>query len=247
MNARTLLISVMVAATWLLGVPASADDEEEEEIPFSRTKIIIEFNASAEDVGIQVLLDGEPWKRLEVFNPTERKILDVAASKSLARQGLTEFFFESSEPSLADVPLSEFLARFPKGKYEFEGRTTDGAELEGTAFLSHRIPAGPEILSPVSPNDDPPVVDPANLVIEWEPVTETITGSTKLTVVGYQVIVEQEDPLRIFSIDLPASATSVAVPAGFLVQPDTLHKFEVLAIEKSGNQTITEGEFLTQP
>jgi hypothetical protein len=236
----------MVATASFLMARAWAN-EEEDEIPFSKTKILIEFNASAEDVGIQVLLDGEPWKRLRVFNPGKREILNVVGAKSLARQGLTEFFFESSEPSLAEVPLSQFLARFPKGKYEFEGETIDGIELEGTAVLSHRIPAGPEIISPVAPNDDPPLVDPENLVIEWEPVTETITGSRKLSIDGYQVIVEQVEPLRIFSIDLPASATSVMVPPGFLVQPGTLHKFEVLAIEKGGNQTITEGEFVTPP
>jgi hypothetical protein len=84
-------------------------------------------------------------------------------------------------------------------------------------------------------------------VIEWRPVTRTLDGSTSLRIVGYQVIVEQENPLRVFSIDLPASATSVRVPPGFLVQRDTLHKFEVLAVEESGNQTITEGEFLTFP
>jgi len=245
MSIRAFLIPVVLATASFFEAPAYADDEQE--IPFSRTKIIIEFNASAEDVGIQVLLDGEPWKKLTAFNPGKRRILDVAASRSLAQQGLTEFFFESSEPSLADVPLTEFLARFPKGKYRFEGETVDGIEIEGTAVLSHRIPAGPEILSPVSPNDDPPIVDPSNLVIEWEPVTETIAGSSNLTITGYQVIVEQEEPLRIFSIDLPATATSVTVPAGFLVQPDRLHKFEVLAIEKSGNQTITEGEFVTLP
>ena len=246
MNTRILLIHAMVATASFLRAPVYADDEGDE-IPFSRTKIIIEFNASAEDVGIQVLLDGEPWKKLQVLDPRNRRILDVAGTKSLADQGLTEFFFESSEPSLRDVPLREFLARFPRGKYEFEGETIDGIELEGTAVLSHRIPAGPDIVSPVSPNDDPPVVDPNNLVIEWEPVTETITGSRNLNITGYQVIVEQVEPPRVFSIDLPGSATSVMVPPGFLVQPDTLHKFEVLAIEKSGNQTITEGEFVTLP
>lgn len=46
-------------------------------------------------------------------------------------------------------------------------------------------------------------------------------------------------------IDLPASRTSVTVPPEFFIQRDTLHKFEVLAIEAGGNQTIKEGEFVT--
>ena len=84
-------------------------------------------------------------------------------------------------------------------------------------------------------------------LFEWEPVRETITGSEDIEIVGYQVIVEQEEPLRVFSIDLPASVTSVMVPPEFFHQQDTLHKFEVLAIEASKNQTITSGEFITLP
>jgi hypothetical protein len=48
----------------------------------------------------------------------------------------------------------------------------------------------------------------------------------------------------VFSVDLPASTTSVTVPAEFL-EPGTQYKVEVLAIEASGNQTITEVEFMT--
>lgn len=242
MPARAAFIS-----SWFAVVSMTAASSLAQETKFSQARIIIEFNASAEDVGIQVFLDGDPWKRLIVSDPNERQILAIAGSNSLAKHGLTELFFETSEPSLADLPLKDFLARFPAGRYEFEGETIDGTELESTAVLSHTIPAGPEIVSPISLDDDPPLVDPDHLVIEWEPVTETITGSGRVQITGYQVIVEQEEPLRIFSIDLPASATSVAVPPGFLVQPNTLHKFEVLAIERGGNQTITEGEFVTLP
>jgi len=220
-------------------------DDDEDEILFSKTKIIIEFNASAEDVGVQVLLDGDPWKKVAAFSPNGRRILDITAQRSLSKQGLTELFFESSEPSLADLPLKDFLARFPAGTYEFEGRTVEGDEVEGEATLTHVIPAGPVIISPASATDDPPVVDPNNLVISWEPVTETITGSEDIEIGGYQVIVEQVEPLRVFSINLPAESTSVRVPPEFFVERGTLHKFEVLAIEVGGNQTITEGEFVT--
>ena len=68
-----------------------------------------------------------------------------------------------------------------------------------------------------------------------------------ITIRGYQLIVEQVDPKRVFSVDLPALQTSLRVPPEFFVQRNTLHKFEVLAIESGGNQTITEGEFVTAP
>ncbi len=233
-----------LAALASVGATPVHDDEE---VRFSRAKIIVEFNSTAEDIGVQVLLDGDPWRKVAIFNPANRRILDIESRRSLRQQGLTELFFESSEPSLDELPLEEFLARFPAGTYEFEGVTIEGDEVEGSAVLTHVIPAGPEILSPVSPDDDPPAVDPDDATIEWEPVATTIAGSEDLEIASYQVIVEQVDPLRIFSIDLPASATSVKVPAGFLVQRGTLHKFEVLAVEAGGNQTITEGEFVTLP
>ena len=42
------------------------------------------------------------------------------------------------------------------------------------------------------------------------------------------------------------SSTSVSVPPEFL-EPDAEFKFEILAIEESGNQTITESTFFTLP
>ena len=241
-----ILVIVAIVASLFMVAPVWAGNNGSA-IPFSRAKIIVEFNASAQDVGIQVLVDGEPWKHLRVFSPNGRRVLEITSRRSLGKQGLTELFFESSEPSLVELPLPEFLARFPEGEYGLKGRTIDDIELEGTAILSHVIPAGPEIISPVSLDNNPPVVDPSNAVIEWNPVTDTITDSDTFEIIGYQVIVEQVEPLRIFSIDLPASVTSVVVPPDFFLQADTLHKFEVLAIEASGNQTITESEFVTLP
>ncbi len=244
------LIGVLTAAG--LQVPAvgpthAGDEGDADEVLFSKARILIEFNASDEDVGVQVLLDGDPWKQVRGYRPDGRLILDVMTRRGLREQGLSEFFFESSEPSLAIVSLEEFLDRFPEGVYEFEGRTTENDEIEGEAILTHVIPAGAEIVSPLSSNDELPVVDPDNFVVEWEQVEETIDGSDDIEIVGYQVIVEQVEPLRVYSVHLPASATSVSVPPEFFEQTDTIHKFEVLAIEAGGNQTITSGEFLTEP
>lgn len=212
------------------------------EIPFSRVKIIIEFNASANDVGVQVLLDGEPWQGVKIESPDGRKILDIESSGSLRTQGLTELFFESSEPSLDEVPLAEFLARFPEGEYEFEGKTIDGLELAGKATFTHVIPAGPVILSPKAGDE----VDRENLVISWETVTKKIEGSGEgnLVILAYQVVVDGGNPPRRFDVTLSAATTSVKVPPEFL-EPGTEYTFEVLAIEADGNQTITEGSFAT--
>jgi hypothetical protein len=69
-------------------------------------------------------------------------------------------------------------------------------------------------------------------VVAWKGVRNP-PGSK---IVGYQVVVTREDPLRVFSVDLPARARRLAVPAAFL-QHGVEYKAEVLAIEAGGNQT----------
>jgi Fibronectin type III domain len=112
-----------------------------------------------------------------------------------------------------------------------------GQGLVGGARLSHDIPDGPEITSP----EDGATVDRSNVIARWNAVSE----AGGIDIVGYRVIVTQEDPLRVFNADLPASARSMPVPAEFL-QPGTEYKLEVQAIEASGNQTLTEIAFSTQ-
>lgn len=212
-------------------------------IPFSETKIIIETNATDGDAGIQILLDAVGWTRLKVFDPDGQQIFDVSGFGSVGMTGVTELFFESAEPSFEDLPLDQLLARFPAGTYTFEGTTVEGKTLTGKATLTHTIPDGPVIVSPLEGE----VVDSNATVIIWNSVTVPFPGTdSPVNIVGYQVIVERVKPtLRVFSVDLPATATEVTVPSAFM-EPKTLYKFEVLAIEAGGNQTISEVEFKTQ-
>ena len=232
---RMLPIFLLAVAALVLG----AAPPEAWAKPFSAAKIIFEVNATDEDAGIQVFLDGKPWKVVKIFNPDNEQIFKVLGTGNLGMFGLTELFSESNEPPFEEVPLAEVLAMFPAGKYRFEGTTVEGASLKSTATLSHVIPCGPEIVSSETL--------PFNMArIEWnavinrlDPATEECGGSTDLEIVGYQVIVDT------FQVTLPASATSVTVPPEFL-EPNTVYLFEVLAIEASGNQTITEGSFMTE-
>jgi len=128
----------------------------------------------------------------------------MTTGKRLKRQGMSELFFASSPdhfaedaPSeAADEAVREFLRRFPAGGYEFEAETIDGGGLGGVGTLTHVLPALPEIVTPVSDTDDPPVADPKDLVIEWEPVTMRFIGDGPVTIIEYQVILDQVDPLR---------------------------------------------------
>jgi hypothetical protein len=215
-------------------------------VPLKEAKLIIEHNATDEDTGFQGFLDGEGWLRLDVTGP-EGVVLVLEGHGKLGELGLTELFFESVEPPNADVPIDDVLATLPEGEYTFEGPTVDGNRTSGVATLTHDIPAGPELTEPA----EGAVVPPADLVLRWNPVTETIAGESA-TIVAYQVIVEvDEEPhpnwigKRALSLYLPSSATSLTVPNEFL-EPATAYAWEVLAIEESGNQTLSSSDFETE-
>ena len=218
-----------------LGTLASAQgEEEEEEVVLDQSRIFIEFNSSANDLGFHVFLDGEDWRKLKIKNPVGRTIFAVEGKGAFGKLGLTELFFEGAEPSLDEFPREELLALFPEGEYEFEGRTAGGEALGGKGTLTHAVPAPPDISAQVGAND--------MLAISWAPVTEPAEGfEGPIDVAGYQVIVGP------FQVTLPASSTNVTVPPQFVASLGAgQHAFEVLAIDASGNQTIAEGSFETQ-
>ncbi len=242
-RSRAILICASLGL-WAGGEPMAAGSDKAAR--FETAKFFIEFNATDRDVGVQVFLGGDPWRKLAIRRPGGGELLDVEAAGSLTQQGVSEFFFESAEPTLDAVPLEQFLARFPEGSYAFTGETLAGRAIEGSADFHHAIPRGPVILSPDVSGESPPVVDPGAVAIAWQPVTQGLGGEV-VEIVGYQVTVEQEEPARVFRIDVPASITRVTVPPEFFAKRGTAHGFEVLAIEANGNQTISAGEFVTSP
>ena len=235
---RLLMTTIISIAVFALGTELSADDSRTNvKVPFKAAKLIIEFNATAEDVGVQMFLDADPWKTINIIDPNGNLVFEVDGRGNVRRLGMTELFFESHEPSINDLSLQEFLALFPEGEYKFIGRNTEGDTLVGKVPFSHKIPDGPSIIGPKKRD----VVDPQNTVIRWDPVV-TPAG---IEIDQYQVIVEGGEPLRHFDVFVPGSVTSLTVSPEFL-EPRTKYIFEVLAIEVNGNQTISEGAFKTQ-
>jgi hypothetical protein len=118
--------------------------------------------------------------------------------------------------------------------YDFEGRTVDGQEITGEDLFTQAIPDGPDVFTQVGNQN--------LLRISWNPVTSPPPGFPNLPIVitGYQVIVGT------FQVTLPASASSVTVPPEYVASLDhgVAQPFEVLAIEQSANQTLTEGTFV---
>lgn len=258
-NKVTATACILAMSAWAMSTSPLVVAEEDE-IPFGAAVMIIELTDN--DIELQVFADAFDWERLEIFDPNERKVFDAKARGRLKRQGGMSEMFWASEPTHYledepdfDEPVEAFLRRWPEGAYEFEGTTGTGVEIDGEAMFSHVMPALPEILAPVSGDDEPPVVDPNNhLVIAWEPVTTQFIGEGPVEIFEYQVILDQVEPEREMAwvdgntrralINLPPTVTQLTVSPEFLL-PGTSYEFEILAIEASGNSTISVGEFDT--
>lgn len=248
-----VVLATMAALVLGAGVPAGwaddEDDDDEDERPIvveiADARLKFEINATDEDGGIQVFLDADPWLRMTIFDPKGRQMFRAKTRGRFAKQGGTELFMESAEPEFSELSIEELLERFPEGKYRFRGRGIEGERFVGAATLTHNLPDGPVLVSPL---EGGPPVDPNNAEVVWESVGDA-NGSP---IIGYQVLVVQLEspspaiPKIALDVIMPATATSMMVPLGFLL-PDTEYEWEVLAIEASGNQTLSSSFFRTTP
>jgi hypothetical protein len=238
------LAAVALVGLWLgTGAPGWA------ETPFGEANIFLELNHTDGDLGLHALIDGDPWKVLELESPDGGEKLRVTTNGSMRNHGLTELFFESAEPPFDELSPSAFLRRFPAGTWEISGVTIDGEELESTDLLRHVLAAPPENVAvsgvPAAENCDavplPSVSEP--VVISWDPVTGShpeIGRTGKIKVVRYELIVEREGAK--FSVELPPEVTEFELPEDFTGLADEF-KFEIIVREASGNQTAIESCF----
>jgi hypothetical protein len=222
---RPLTVALLAALAFGLGTAVATAQ-------LADARIFIEYNSSDNDLGFHVFLDGEDWRSIKIVNPNGRAIFDVDGRGPFRNLGMTELFFEGAEPSLDEFPLDELLALFPEGPYTFVGTTVDGERLENSWRFTHAVPA-PVPVSAMVTGDE--------ITIRWEAVSGPPSGFPNRTiqVVAYQVIVDS------FQVTLPASSRKVTLPREFVRSlASGEHGFEVLAIEKRRNQTITVGSFL---
>ena len=227
--------------------------------PFKLTNVHFETNASACDMGIQISFDTDGITEGSVEDPHEKVVFSFRSVDGMeVTQDVTEMFQERVEPPIIDlesalgcepspdaIPLSELLATWPAGTYEFDGRS-GAVEFEGIAKLTHKIPAGPKITAPV---DGAVVPHDAPLLIKWNKVTGPILPNLgPVEIVGYHVLlVDVTNPVLApgktkisFDADVSKTETSFVVPKQYL-EPGRIYELEILATEKGGNQTITEG------
>ncbi len=224
-------------------------------VPVAEARLFIEYNATDGDLGVHGQFGTGGFTLLCVIAPNGTPLLAVAPHGQLQDLGLDTFFIESREPPLAEFGFPELQAAFPAGEYTVSGTLVDGRSVAGTATFTLAVPAPPTILAPELAEDEEgareAVVSADDLVIEWADVTETVDGG-EVTITGYEVIVtkfEHDDPhglsRPVYDVHVPADRNALPVPAAFF-EPDTVYEVEVLALEESGNQTITVGFFATE-
>ena len=256
---RTATLPLALGAALMIGAPVSAKHASGE--PFKVANIHFETNASACDMGIQILFDTDGITAGSVRDPDGKIIYRLASKKGMKDLGgQTEGFLEGIEPQITElvdalgcepsddeeeIAIQDLFDAFPEGDYRFDGKGDEG-RFSGVATLTYAIPAGPVITTPMEGD----VVPDAPLVIEWEQVTHSILTANPdlgpVHIVGYHVIVVEGggEALPQLDIDVPATETRVTIPEEYL-KPATFYDFEVLATEESGNQTISEGFFCT--
>ena len=255
MNIQRRWLAVPLAAAAVSGAVSAGNGKgngKEQEIPFEEARLFFELNDTDGDLGIHGLIDGDEWKRLEIEDPNDVRMLDVLVRGRLRRQGLTEIFFESAEPPFDELAPRQFFRRFPEGIYDIGGITLDGQELDSEVRLSHVLAAPPANIRvatiPAATNCDveplPSVSGP--VIIDWDPVTKShprIGKSGPVTVDHYELVVEREEPkLLIFSVTAAAQLTQFEVPDAFIALGDSF-KFEIIVRATNGNQTAVESCF----
>jgi len=236
------------------GNPMDCAPAQGEPTTIATAKLYVEYNATDEDLGVHGAFDDHGYSELCVYDPNGVQVLALKPQGLLKDLTMAGIFFESREPPVGEFDFDALKRSFPEGQYTVRATNFDGTGLTGAAWFTHAVPAAPTILNPAMADEEHAgevVVPTTGLVIEWADVTETVDGAP-VTITGYEVIItkaEHEDPhgfsQPVFDVHVPPDRNSLSVAAEFL-EPGTVYELEILAIEESGNQTITVSFFTTQ-
>lgn len=241
---------IALAVAFMSTTTLAIAKDDDKDIPFDEAQLFFELNNTDGDLGIHGKVDGDEWKKLKIEDPYERRMLKVRVTGRLKRQGLTEIFFESAEPTFDELDPEKFFKRFPEGVYEIEGITLDGEERESEVELSHVLPApaGNVQVSGIDAAENCDAVLPVvstPVTISWDAVTEShpdLGKSADIDIEYYELVVENEDAGLVMSTMLPPEITSLTIPDGFIALTDEF-KFEILARATNSNKTAIESCF----
>ncbi len=202
------------------------DDEGEPE--FELVTLYLEFNATDNEAEVVTVVDAEVGlKVLKVIAPNDKTVLSLT-SKNTPNLGQGEVLVKTPELS-----LDEIKAVYPAGVYRFRGTTVDGGDrVIGEVTLSHDLLPAPVISIPSNGATGVPVT---GQIITWAPVA----GAS-----GYFLELENDETEATLTVDLPADASSFAIPNGLLL-PNTEYEVSLGAIGANGNRVFSEISFTT--
>ncbi len=219
--------AIAVAASGMVLV--AAGDRYVAAEPFAVATVFFEQNATDKDV--EVVFDAKGGDdglvQLTVVAPDGRTVVDIK-SPDASTLGLRQFRFES--PERGDV--ASIKAAYPEGVYTFDASTVAGVKFHGTSTLRHALPATATGVRPAAEAEGLPV---KGLVIRWTPIQN---------LAAYVIAVEQDSLEVSITAKLPGSATSFAVPDGFLA-PGMEYVLSIGTMTSEGNTTYVESTFTT--
>ncbi|MES2947319.1 MAG: hypothetical protein V4858_02150 [Pseudomonadota bacterium] len=195
---------------------------------FEYVKVVLEQNVQDQDAEVKFEATGGKGglTALQVKAPDGRTVVDFKTPDS--RLGIRSLVLESPEPRND----GSVQADFPAGTYTFSGRSAGGEQLEGSAVLSHALPAPTRF---IHPRPDATNVAHKRLLLNWQ----AVHGLS-----AYVLVLEQEASGREIKVNLPANTTSFSVPAGFL-RPGTEYKLAIGTVASGGNASFIETAFVT--
>ena len=162
--------------------------------------------------------------------PSLGKPIFMLASWDQLDLGLTEIFWETSEPDAVSV----FLA-YPEGEYTVIGRTHGGQIVSGVAELSHSVLAYPVVTAPVE-GDELPLAD---LTVEWD-----LDPEAEFYWIEFDV--ETDDEAFNYTIPMTPGTSRFILPASLLL-PGAFVAAGVAAVGSNGNATVMIVEVDIEP
>lgn len=217
---RRILITVAIIV--LLAGVAQADEK------FEHAIIRLEQNVTDKDAEIMLEATGGDagLATLKVVAPDGRVVAEFKAPGS--KLGIRHFKLESPEPKND----GKIQADFPAGEYTFTGTSMSGDKLQSKALLSHKLPDATSFIHPRPEAKEVPI---KALKIKWSAVKN---------LAAYVMTIEQEKTDIKLSATLAGTATSFALPDGFLT-PNTEYKVAISTVSREGNMSVIETSFVT--
>jgi len=229
MRQTRTIVGAGLALVLLTVAPATGAAPSSASQTFPVAKVRFEQNATDGDVEVVFAVIGrrDGLTKLTIVSPDGRTVADFTAPDG-STLGIRQFEFESPEPT----DVAGLKAAYPEGDYRFTGTTAAGGTLQGSAALSHKLPASTNF---VHPKPDAQDVSPHDLAITWSPTSDAV---------AYVIELEEDGSNASLKATLPNSPTRFDTPNGFL-RPGSEYQLGIGTVSAEGNISFVETTFTT--